>query len=700
MIERTIPVDKIESTSNRENGGDGDIKILAEDIKHNGLINPVTVKHRISPGKDGLVEDFILVAGRRRVAAARLLGWKEIPSRILEDNEVDLADEIALSENVNRLAMHPLDEAEIFRRLLEAGEPVRDIAKRYDRTASAIWQRVQLLDLSPDIREMFREGKLDLHSAAMLKSLDEKEQAEFVKAKKDYRFINSYAVLSFIQGMHNDEVYKFLGKDCGKCKTRTFFTEKSLFPETDIDRDYCLNHGCYVQQWTKLLESRVKSLKGEHESHAAASRIVFTYGLNLEKILGRSVTIDGTEYAIAELDWTSSFSDTGGAGAEPCIFVSADGVKLKVEPAYRKAAKETDNLKDFSAELKLLDLPKEEGAAVRAALKARKIDHFNFTQKVRERVLSRLIAARAAELDADRGDAGLVLADAFRAPSKKAKHIFNLFTGKEYAGSTEEVLKLGDTAVFALLYALSLSEYDIPTVWSDKADLKERTASRGNQKTVPGRNPRPAPEAEGGESAGKGEETAMMKKVIEKLEKVKSFFDKAYQFSHEEGIDNKPLKERIDMLEEALAKLKALPRWETPRRMPYKNLTDALQYMDKAISAIEGVTFRGRDEQKRIETAVDRIECAKGAVETLIPLPLLRWETPEQWEKRTGDPWPDVGAVYALYEKNDGEREWYGQSWDFTKNQQKKKNSNIMAVVIATEAGPPPDDWKPDEGKD
>ncbi|MDR1239570.1 MAG: ParB/RepB/Spo0J family partition protein [Treponema sp.] len=466
MIEKTIPVDEIESTPNRENGGDGDIKILAEDIKHNGLINPVTVKCRISPSKDGMVQDVILIAGRRRVAAARLLGWKEIVCRILTDDEIEHADEIALSENVNRLAMHPLDEAVYFKRLLESGEPVQSIAKRCDRTASGIWQRVQLLELSPDIREMFREGKLDLQSAAMLKSLDEKEQAEFVKTKKNYvGVLSAWSVSSFIRGLHNDEVYKFLGKDCEKCKTRTFFTEKSLFPEAEINHDSCLDHGCYARKWTKLLEGRVKSLKGEHQSHAAASLIVFSYTVNLQRILGKNVTLDGTDYRIAERDW-SSFSDTGGAGEEPCVFVSADGAKLKVSPVYRKAVKETTDLKDFSAELKLLDLPKKEDAAVREALKAKKIDHYAFTEKVRERVLSGLIAARAADLASSRGDAGLLLGNAFRHPSAKDKKIFSLFTGKEYAGSTEEALKLGDTAAFALLYALSLSEYDIPTVWS------------------------------------------------------------------------------------------------------------------------------------------------------------------------------------------------------------------------------------------
>jgi hypothetical protein len=83
-------------------------------------------------------------------------------------------------------------------------------------------------------------------------------------------------------------------------------------------------------------------------------------------------------------------------------------------------------------------------------------------------------------------------------------------------------------------------------------------------------------------------------------------------------------------IDEAIAKMKA-PRW-----IPYKELSDAHDYMSEAIKAIEDVESCSREEKKRIMAAIDRIECAMGAVEKLIPLPLPRWETPEQWEKRTG----------------------------------------------------------------
>jgi ParB family chromosome partitioning protein len=185
MKEEKIELAGLRFSSNRAYGGEGDIQILAEDIKRNGIINPITVKPFPEEACAGQMA-YEVIAGRRRVQAVTLLGWKDIPSRILEGSEIDHAEEIAGSENINRMAMHPLDEAAVFYKLIESGRPIEDLAKQYDRSVSAIWQRIQLLDLSDDIKTLFRNGNLSLYAAAMLKSLDEKDQQDFCKKANDY----------------------------------------------------------------------------------------------------------------------------------------------------------------------------------------------------------------------------------------------------------------------------------------------------------------------------------------------------------------------------------------------------------------------------------------------------------------------------------------------------------------------------------
>jgi hypothetical protein len=69
------------------------------------------------------------------------------------------------------------------------------------------------------------------------------------------------------------------------------------------------------------------------------------------------------------------------------------------------------------------------------------------------------------------------------------------------------------------------------------------------------------------------------------------------------------------------------------------------------------------------------------------------WETPEQYEERTGEKWPNNGAVYCRYNyPNTGWTAWEATSYEWAKSSLWEKQ-----IVIATESGPPPDDWKQEE---
>jgi ParB family chromosome partitioning protein len=69
----------------------GDLEQLAESIKKHGLLNPVIVTH-----------DNILLAGERRLEAARLLGWKTIPARVIDRPGRIEEVEIEIDENIHR----------------------------------------------------------------------------------------------------------------------------------------------------------------------------------------------------------------------------------------------------------------------------------------------------------------------------------------------------------------------------------------------------------------------------------------------------------------------------------------------------------------------------------------------------------------------------------------------------------------------
>jgi hypothetical protein len=83
--------------------------------------------------------------------------------------------------------------------------------------------------------------------------------------------------------------------------------------------------------------------------------------------------------------------------------------------------------------------------------------------------------------------------------------------------------------------------------------------------------------------------------------------------------------------------------------------------------------------------------------EAIAELQSPRWYTPEQWERRTGKPWPDNGAVYCKcrYDFAETWSDWRIKSlgdaiWE-------SSGFNKYQIVCATESGPPPDSWRPEE---
>ena len=68
--------------------------------------------------------------------------------------------------------------------------------------------------------------------------------------------------------------------------------------------------------------------------------------------------------------------------------------------------------------------------------------------------------------------------------------------------------------------------------------------------------------------------------------------------------------------------------------------------------------------------------------------------TPEQYKNLTGDEWPDEAAVYITY-ADDSECEWFSETYGNAKGFQQRCTEKIT-VIIATAAGLPPDDWRPE----
>jgi ParB/RepB/Spo0J family partition protein len=477
-------------SDNRTYGGKGDIKILAEDIKQNGLINPITVKLNDFDGSDDL-GTYEVIAGRRRVRAVTMLGWKDISCRILEGDEIERAEEIAGSENINRLDMHPLDEAVIFKRLIDNGELIEDMAKRFDRTISAIWQRIQLLDLNNDIKTLFRNGFLTLQAAAMLKGLSENAQKAFCKEYgKSKNAIDDHRVKYFINNLKHDVLYGFLrDRECTECKTRNYYNDKNLFPEmNDID-ECCFKHDCYLEKFNKVLVDKIKSLKNKRKTHTNASLITTGYHSELIDILGNSVSLDGIKYKILKYTYDTAASAKD-KGAVPCFTTNIRSGKLEIDLGYWKEAEKVlsgykqsteTKRKELIPVVKLLDLPKEEETqTLEAMIESKRIStSYGLKENVSKSVFDRIMCMKGQAFKDDKqiGNiltgqeiAELFLRKRFKYLKGHEKTVLESFVGKAVIA---EISKMSPYKIFEILLAMEQYSYDMPH--PDKFDKAEYT---------------------------------------------------------------------------------------------------------------------------------------------------------------------------------------------------------------------------------
>ena len=144
-----------------------DLAELQESLKVSGLLQPITVRRR--PGKDG----FELIAGERRLRAAKALGWREIPAIIKEIEDRTLLT-LALIENLQRTDLNPIEEGEGYRQLVqEFSLTQQEVAETVGKDRTTIANMLRLLQLPDAIRSLLQQGQLSMGHAKVLLGLDD-----------------------------------------------------------------------------------------------------------------------------------------------------------------------------------------------------------------------------------------------------------------------------------------------------------------------------------------------------------------------------------------------------------------------------------------------------------------------------------------------------------------------------------------------
>ncbi len=150
------------------------IEELASSIRERGILQPLWVR----PSKDG----WELIAGERRLRAARSVGVTEVPVHVLEVDDRE-ALELALVENLQREDLDPIEEAEGYRSLADRfGLTQEQIASRVGRARASVANALRLLDLPESVKAWLAEGRLSTgHAKALLGVPGEADRVRFAK---------------------------------------------------------------------------------------------------------------------------------------------------------------------------------------------------------------------------------------------------------------------------------------------------------------------------------------------------------------------------------------------------------------------------------------------------------------------------------------------------------------------------------------
>ena len=156
------------------------LRELADSIRQYGVLQPLVVTRKeIAQDDGGLAVEYELIAGERRLRAARIAGLTQVPVVIRAQADTDqMKLELAIIENLQREDLNPMDRAMAFRRLAdEFGFKHTEIAKKIGKSREYVSNSLRLLMLPQDVLDAIAQGKMtEGHARPLMMLTDRPEE--------------------------------------------------------------------------------------------------------------------------------------------------------------------------------------------------------------------------------------------------------------------------------------------------------------------------------------------------------------------------------------------------------------------------------------------------------------------------------------------------------------------------------------------
>jgi len=180
---REIPLDHLAPNpyQPRQDFDEQEMASLADSIRSQGMLQPLVVAQSSDPSAE---QPFILVAGERRLRAARRAGLTTAPCVIRPATAQQML-EWALIENIHRADLNPVERADAYRTYIDRfGLSQEQAAERLGQPRSTVANYLRLLDLSDDIRRLLSLGRLSFGHGKVLAGLLAQPARQLALARK------------------------------------------------------------------------------------------------------------------------------------------------------------------------------------------------------------------------------------------------------------------------------------------------------------------------------------------------------------------------------------------------------------------------------------------------------------------------------------------------------------------------------------
>jgi ParB/RepB/Spo0J family partition protein len=252
-----FPIDKLHASPTNPREAIGDVSELATSIARMGVLQPILIRPARVPG------EYELISGHRRLVAAAEAGLEQVPCRLCEVNDEQVA-EIQIVENLQRKDLSPMEEARGYERLQsEFGHSAEQIAGRVGKSRAYVYAKLKLLALHQAGREALAARQItesiallvaripgeDLQAKAVDRLTEQTYQRDAESESMSFRDAQRVLRQSFttdlrkaIWKLDDERLVADVGS-CQACPTRSG-NNRELYADVEDER-MCMNPTCY-----------------------------------------------------------------------------------------------------------------------------------------------------------------------------------------------------------------------------------------------------------------------------------------------------------------------------------------------------------------------------------------------------------------------------------------------------------------------